>query len=65
MRIDSRTASRVPSLSLVRDKVQNEWMAEQQQKANTAFYAELHKRYEITVELPESEEPKTGSNKKS
>lgn len=65
VRIDSRTVSRVPSLSLVRDKVQNEWMAEQQQKANTAFYAELHKRYEITVELPESEEPKTGSNKKS
>ncbi len=65
VRIDSRTAPRVPSLALVRDKVQNEWMAEQQQKANTAFYAELHKRYKITVELSESEEPKTGSSEKS
>lgn len=65
VRIESRTAPRVPSLALVRDKVQDEWMAEQQQKANTAFYAELHKRYEITVDLPESEEPTTGSNEKS
>ena len=65
VRIESRTAPRVPSLAQVRDKVQDEWMAEQQQKANTAFYAELHKRYKITVDLPESEEPTTGNNEKS
>ena len=65
VRIDSRTAPRAPALSLVREKVQIEWMTEQQKKANTAFYAELHKRYEITVELPESEEPQTESNEKS
>ncbi len=65
VRIESRTAPRVPSLILVRDKVQNEWMAEQQQKANTAFYGELYKRYKITVDLPESEEPTTASSEKS
>jgi len=65
VRIDSRTDPRAPSLARVRDKVQNEWLGEQQRKANTAFYAELHKRYEITVELPTSTPPKTNSNEKS
>lgn len=65
VRIESRSAPRVPALILVRDKVQNEWMAEQQQKANTAFYDELYKRYEITVDLPESEELAISSNEKS
>ncbi len=65
VRIDSRTDPRVPSLARARDKVQNEWVAEQRRKANKAFYAELHKRYEITVELPEIEASTTGSNEKS
>ncbi len=65
VRIDSRTDPRAPSLARARDKVQNEWLAEQQRKANTAFFAELHKRYKITVELPTSTPPKTGTNEKS
>jgi len=65
VRIDSRNDPRIPSLAEVRDKIQNEWVAEHRRNANKAFYAELHKRYEIIVELPGSEPSKTGSNEKS
>jgi len=65
VRIDSRTDPRTPSLAQVRDKVQNEWLGEQRRKANEAFYAELHKRYKITIELPDSKPLETGSNEKS
>ena len=50
VRIDSRTDSRAPSLEQVRDKVRVEWLAEQQRKTNDLLYAELRKRYQITIE---------------
>jgi peptidyl-prolyl cis-trans isomerase C len=49
VRIDSKTASQSPSLEQVRDKVRIEWLAEQQRKTNDLLYAELRKRYEITI----------------
>ncbi len=65
VRIDSRTEPRVPSLTKVRDKVQNEWLAEQRKKANKSFYAELHKRYKIIVELPDNTSAKTANKENS
>lgn len=49
VRIDSRTESRSPSLEQVRDKLRVEWLAEQQRETNDLLYAELRKRYEITI----------------
>ncbi|MEA3291977.1 MAG: peptidylprolyl isomerase [Pseudomonadota bacterium] len=63
VRIDSRTDSRAPSLEQVRDKVRNEWQAEQRRNANDAFYTELRKRYDIVIERPTAEPMKTaGTN---
>lgn len=59
VRVDSRTDSRVPPLQQVRDKVRVEWVAEQQRKTNDMLYSELRKRYEITIEGPAAQPPKT------
>ena len=61
VRVDSRTDSRLPSLEQVRDKVRVEWVAEQQRKTNDMLYSELRKRYEITIEGPVAQLPKTGN----
>ena len=57
--VDSRADSRTPSLLQVRDKVRDEWMTEQRHKANNALYSELRKRYEIVIEQPGTEAPKS------
>jgi len=62
VRIDSRTDSQAPSLQQVRDKVRVEWLAEQQRKTNDLLYAELRKRYEITIEGPAAQSSNTGSS---
>lgn len=59
VRIDSRTDSSVPALQQVRDKVRDEWLAEQRRKTNEALYTELLKRYEIVIERPLPEPQKT------
>ncbi len=61
VRIDSRTDSQAPSLEQVRDKVRVEWLAEQQRKTNDLLYAELRKRYDITIEGPAAQSSNTGS----
>jgi hypothetical protein len=61
VRVDSRTDSRLPSLEQVRDKVRIEWVAEQQRKTNDMLYSELRKRYEITIEGPTAQPPKTAN----
>jgi parvulin-like peptidyl-prolyl isomerase len=61
VRVDSRTDSRLPSLEQVRDKVRVEWVAEQQRKTNDMLYTELRKRYEITIEGPAAQLPKTAN----
>ena len=60
VRVDSRTDSHAPSLQQVRDKVRVEWVAEQQRTTNDMLYSELRKRYEITIEGPAAQPPKTG-----
>jgi len=62
VRIDSRTASRAPSLEQVRDKVRTEWVAQQQRQTNDLLYSELRKRYEITIEEPAAETRQTGGS---
>lgn len=50
VRVDSLTATRAPELAEVRDKVRDEWLAQQRRMANDALYGELRKRYEIVIE---------------
>lgn len=52
VRIDSKKDAQIPPLEQVRDKVRMEWLAEQQRQTNDLLYAELRKRYEITIETP-------------
>ena len=62
VRVDSRTDSQAPSLEQVRDKVRVELLAEQQRKTNDLLYAELRKRYEITIEGPAAPPSSTGDS---
>ena len=50
VRVDARTDAVAPELGQVRDKVRNEWLADQRRKTNDLLYAELRKRYEVVVE---------------
>jgi len=50
VQINDRTASSLPELSDVRNKVLNEWMSQQRRTMNEAFYESLLTRYEIVVE---------------
>jgi hypothetical protein len=50
--IDKRDDSRAAALEHVRDEVRREWIHDQRQQANERFYADLRKRYEVTVERP-------------
>jgi peptidyl-prolyl cis-trans isomerase C len=61
VRIDSRTDVQIPSLEQVRDKVRMEWLAEQQRQTNDLLYAELRKRYDITIETPPAKSFGTGN----
>jgi peptidyl-prolyl cis-trans isomerase C len=49
--VESKVASRQPALAEVRDRVRDEWLTDQRRDINEAFYAELRKRYEISVDM--------------
>jgi peptidyl-prolyl cis-trans isomerase C len=49
VRIDHKMAPRQPELDTVRDKVRNEWLAQQRRTLDEAFYKSLRQRYEIVV----------------
>jgi len=48
--IENKTASSLPELVTVRDNVRNEWIDQQRQTIDKAFYNSLRQRYEIIVE---------------
>ncbi len=48
--VDRRDDGRAAALEHVRDEVRREWIHDQRQQANERFYADLRKRYEVTVE---------------
>jgi hypothetical protein len=50
VRINSRSESQPRTLDEVRDKVRDEWLAQQQRQHNEAFYEALRARYDIVVE---------------
>lgn len=50
--VDRRDDGRVAALELVREEARREWIHDQRQQANGRFYADLRKRYEVTVERP-------------
>ena len=50
VRIHERTESVLPEVAVVRDLVQREWANAQRLEANEAFYRELLKGYNVTVE---------------
>lgn len=52
VRVLRRNDDRAPSLASVRDAVRAEWLRAQRLEANERFYAELRKRYAVTVEWP-------------
>jgi hypothetical protein len=50
--IRERNDERTATLADVRDDVRRKWMQEQREQANDRYYADLRKRYAITVERP-------------
>jgi len=54
IRLLSRDEERTPTLAEVRDRVRADWLAAQRRLANERFYADLRKRYEVTVERSDS-----------
>jgi parvulin-like peptidyl-prolyl isomerase len=49
VRIDDKTVAQQPELKAVRDKVRNEWLAQQRRIVNKSFYQSLRQRYEIVI----------------
>jgi len=49
VRIDNKTEARLPELETVRDKVKDEWLAQQRRIMDKAFYNALRQRYEIVI----------------
>jgi hypothetical protein len=52
VRISERTEGRVPALTEVRDAVRREWANTRRLESNEKFFAELLKRYVVTIERP-------------
>lgn len=52
VRINRREDSRVASLDDVRGEVRRRWLHDQREEANERFYADLRKRYQVTIEMP-------------
>jgi hypothetical protein len=50
VRIDSRTAARIPPLTQVRAPVEREWENERRVRARDARLSSLRERYEVVVE---------------
>lgn len=48
----NRIDEHAPPLAAVREAVRDEWIREQRLQANDRFYADLRKRYEVTVQRP-------------
>ncbi|HHJ35831.1 MAG TPA: peptidyl-prolyl cis-trans isomerase [Gammaproteobacteria bacterium] len=48
--IENRTTASPPDLAAVRDKVRNEWLNQQRNTIDDAFYNSLRQRYEIIIE---------------
>ncbi len=52
VRINNKTASRLPLLETVRNKVQGEWFSQQRRMMDEVFYKSLRQRYEIVIKNP-------------
>jgi parvulin-like peptidyl-prolyl isomerase len=50
--VDKRDGGQTTSLEQVRSEVRRQWIHEQREHANERFYADLRKRYPVTVERP-------------
>jgi hypothetical protein len=50
--VRERQPERTAALADVRDTVRGEWMATQRGTANARFYADLRRRYVVTVDYP-------------
>ena len=49
--VDAKSEAKTSTLDEVRDKVRDEWLAQQRRKMDQVFYSELRKRYDIKVEM--------------
>ena len=48
--VDAKSEAKASTLDEVRDKVRDEWLAQQRRKMDQVFYSELRKRYDIKIE---------------
>lgn len=50
VQVASRTESKLPDLSAIKDKVERDWRYDQRQTANEAIYQRLKEKYQIVIE---------------
>ena len=48
--VDAKSEAKASTLDEVRNKVRDEWLAQQRRKLDQVFYSELRKRYDIVVQ---------------
>ena len=59
--IDKKTVPNLPELETVRNKVQDEWRAQQRRIMNEAFYKGLLQRYEVVIKNPPKKDAVAGT----
>lgn len=61
VKVHERTPGRLPDLEEVREAVRREWFAERRAKSKQQFYDSLRERYEVTIEMPSTDQPADSS----
>ncbi len=51
VRIDEHRKAVMPALASIKDRVEREWRATEQRKANAAFYQGLRQRYDVVLDI--------------
>jgi peptidyl-prolyl cis-trans isomerase C len=57
VKVDERTAARLPELAEVKDQVQRDWADVQRRMANEEVFARLRARYEVVIQEPATTPP--------
>ena len=59
VRVTERTSGRIPELAEVREIVSREWAAEEKKRLQDQQFADLLKRYKVTIQLPAEGAPQS------
>jgi parvulin-like peptidyl-prolyl isomerase len=61
VKVDERTAARLPELAEVQDQVRRDWADVQRRMANEEVFARVRARYEVVIQEPATSPPEVTS----